>query len=42
MSLNEVSLRITTEHKASVVGQIDGNSRKIERAQGVTVVVRDE
>ena len=41
MSLNEVSLRIPTEHMANVFGQFDANIKKIERTLGVTVVVRD-
>jgi len=39
MSLNEVSLRIPTEHMANVFGQFDANIKKIERTLGVTVVV---
>ena len=42
MSLNEVSLRIPTEHMANVFGQFDANIKKIERTLGVTVVVRDD
>ena len=42
MSLNEVSLRIQTEHMANVFGQFDANIKKIERTLGVTVVVRDD
>ena len=40
MSLNEVSLRIPTEH--NVFGQFDANIKKIERTLGVTVIVRDD
>ena len=42
MSLNELSLRIPTEHMANVFGQFDANIKKIERTLGVTVVVRDD
>lgn len=42
MSLNEVSLRIPTEHMANVFGQFDANIKKIERTLGVTVIVRDD
>ncbi len=42
MSLNEVSLRISTEHMANVFGQFDANIKKIERTLGVTVIVRDD
>ena len=31
MSLNEVSLRIPTEHMVNVFGQFDANIKKIER-----------
>ena len=42
MSLNEVSLRIPTEHMVNVFGQFDVNIKKIERTLGVTVIVRDD
>ena len=42
MSLNEVSLRIPTEHMVNVFGQFDANIKKIERTLGVTVIVRDD
>ena len=42
MSLNEAALQIPTEHMANVFGQFDANIKKIERALGVTVVVRDD
>ena len=42
MSLNEVSLRIPTEHMVTVFGQFDANIKKIERTLGVTVIVRDD
>lgn len=42
MSLNEVILRVPTEHMANVFGQFDANIKKIERSLGVTVVVRDD
>ena len=42
MSLNEVSFRIPTEHMANIFGQFDANIKKIEKALGVTVVVRDD
>ena len=42
MSLNEVSLRISTEHMVNVFGQFDANIKKIERTLGVTVIVRDD
>lgn len=42
MSLNEVSMRIATEHMANVFGQFDANIKKIERALGVTIVVRED
>lgn len=42
MSLNEVSFRIPVENMANVFGQFDVNLKKIERALGVTVVVRDD
>ena len=38
MSLNEVSLRIPTEHMANVFGQFDANIKKIERTLGVTKI----
>ena len=38
MSLNEVSLRIPTEHMANVFGQFDANIKKIERTQGVRLL----
>ena len=42
MSLNEAALQIPTEHMANVFGQFDANIKKIERALGVTLVVRDD
>ena len=42
MSLNEAALQIPTEHMANVFGQFDANIKKIERALGVTVVVRED
>lgn len=42
MSLNEVSLRIPTEQMSNVFGQFDVNIKKIERALGVTIVVRED
>ena len=42
MSLNEISIRTPTAHMANVFGQFDANIKKIERALGVTVVVRDD
>ena len=42
MSLNEAALQIPTEHMANVFGQFDANIKKIERALGVTIVVRDD
>lgn len=42
MSLNEVSLRISTEQMANVFGQFDANIKKIERALGVTVITRED
>ena len=41
MSLNEVSLRIPTEHMVNVFGQFDANIKKIERTLHVTVIARD-
>lgn len=41
MSLNEVSLRIPTEHMANVFGQFDANIKN-RKNTGVTVVVRDD
>ena len=42
MSLNEITLRIPTEHMANVFGQFDANIKKIEKHLGVTVVVRED
>ena len=42
MSLNEMTLRIPTEHMANVFGQFDANIKKIEKHLGVTVVVRED
>lgn len=42
MSLNEVSLRVPTEQMANVFGQFDANIKKIERALGVTIIVRED
>lgn len=42
MSLNEVSLRISSEQMANVFGQFDANIKKIERALGVTVIARED
>lgn len=42
MSLNELSVRIPTEHMPNVFGQFDSNIKKIEKALGVTVVVRED
>lgn len=42
MSLTEATLNIPTEHMANVFGQFDSNIKKVERALGVTVVVRDD
>ena len=42
MSLNELSLRISSEQMANVFGQFDANIKKIERALGVTVIARED
>ena len=42
MSLNEVSLRIPTEHMANVFGQFDANIKKIEKEYSVSMILRDD
>ena len=39
MSLNEVSLRIPTEHMANVFGQFDANIKKIEHDIGISIII---
>ena len=42
MSLMETAIDIPTEHIANVFGQFDVYMKKIERAFGITVVLRED
>ena len=41
MSLMETVIDIPVEHMSNVFGQFDAYMKKVERAFGVTVVIRD-